>query len=81
MRSGRHCGKIVISGQKNANCYVPVRPAIRTLSLRGDVSYLIVGGLKGLCGSLAVHMAQHGAKHLIVMSRSKRTFLAQHPLF
>lgn len=34
------------------------------------MAYLIVGGLKGLCGSLAVHMARHGAKHIIAMSRS-----------
>ena len=29
-----------------------------------------MGGLKGLCGSLAISLAQRGAKHLIVMSRS-----------
>ena len=34
------------------------------------MSYLIVGGLKGLCGSLAVYLAKKGAKHLAVMSRS-----------
>lgn len=34
------------------------------------MSYLIVGGLKGLCGSLAIYLAQHGAKHLVVMTRS-----------
>jgi NAD(P)-dependent dehydrogenase (short-subunit alcohol dehydrogenase family) len=47
-----------------------VRPYQRKLSLRKDVSYLIVGGLKGLCGSLAVYLAKNGAKHLSVLSRS-----------
>ncbi len=28
------------------------------------------GWLEGLCGSLAVYLAQHGAKHLISLSRS-----------
>ena len=70
MRSGRHIGKIVISNMDKPDCDVPVRPAARKIVLRGDVSYLIVGGLKGLCGSLAVYMAEHGAKHLIAMSRS-----------
>ncbi|KAJ5952535.1 polyketide synthase [Penicillium vulpinum] len=42
----------------------------KVLALRGDASYLIVGGLKGLCGNLAIHMAQHGAKRIIVVSRS-----------
>jgi len=70
MRSGRHIGKIVISDGEQASPKVPVRPSDLKFALRGDVSYLIVGGLKGLCGSLAIHMAQHGAKHLIAMSRS-----------
>lgn len=70
MRSGRHIGKIVITNGAETTCEVPVRPACRKFALRNDVSYLIVGGLKGLCGSLAVHMAQSGAKHLIIMSRS-----------
>lgn len=70
MRSGRHIGKIVVTNGENATVQLPIRPAMRKLSLRSDVSYLIVGGLKGLCGSLAIHMAQNGAKHLISLSRS-----------
>ena len=70
MRGAKHIGKIVISnGSRNID-KVPVRPAPRRLSLRSDVSYLIIGGLKGLCGSLAVYMARHGAKHIVAMSRS-----------
>jgi hypothetical protein len=49
---------------------VTVRPAPRTLALRPDAACLIVGGLRGLCGSLALHLAEHGARHLVVMSRS-----------
>jgi hypothetical protein len=69
MRGANHIGKIVISSHGN-NLTVPVRPAARRLSLNSDASYLIVGGLKGLCGSLAVDIARHGAKNLVVMSRS-----------
>ena len=29
-----------------------------------------MGGLKGVCGSLAIHLASQGAKHLAIMSRS-----------
>ncbi|TGO56821.1 hypothetical protein BOTNAR_0215g00160 [Botryotinia narcissicola] len=47
-----------------------LRPPTKKLLLRDDVSYLIVGGLKCLCGSLAIHMARNGAKHIISMSRS-----------
>ncbi|KAK3307388.1 uncharacterized protein B0T15DRAFT_484525 [Chaetomium strumarium] len=76
IRSGRHLGKIVISNSKkgdekeDADVQVLARPAVRKLQLRPDVSYLIVGGLKGACGTLATHMARHGAKHIIVNSRS-----------
>lgn len=68
MRAGSHIGKIVISDGMG-DFQVPTRAAPRTFSLRGDVSYLIVGGLKGLCGSLAIYMVRHGAKSLVIMSR------------
>lgn len=70
IRSGKHIGKVVISDREDADIRVPIRPATKTYTLRSDGSYLIVGGLKGLCGSLAVSMAAHGARHLVVMSRS-----------
>lgn len=69
MRRGQHIGKIVISSGKE-DVKLSIRPVVRKLQLRSDASYLIVGGLKGLCGSLAIHMARHGARHIIVMSRS-----------
>ncbi|KAK3292170.1 uncharacterized protein B0H64DRAFT_466731 [Chaetomium fimeti] len=70
IRSGRHLGKIVISNKEKEDIQVVARPAVRKLQLRPDVSYLIVGGLKGACGTLATHMARHGAKHIAVSSRS-----------
>jgi len=70
MRGANHIGKIIISNAGYTDCTVPVRPAIRQLSLRPDVSYLIVGGLKGLCGSLAVDMARHGARNVVILGRS-----------
>ena len=70
MRRGQHIGKIVISCGDKEDVQLPIRPAIRKFRLQSDVFYLIVGGLKGLCGSIAVHMARHGARHIIVMNRS-----------
>ncbi|KAK1988407.1 hypothetical protein LZ30DRAFT_766139 [Colletotrichum cereale] len=69
IRRGQHMGKIVISSA-DQDVELPIRPACRKLVLKPDAAYLIVGGLKGLCGSLAVHMARHGARHIIAMSRS-----------
>ena len=70
MRGASHIGKIVISSNSQNQTKLQYRPAPRRLELRDDISYLIVGGLKGLCGSLAIYMARLGAKHLVVMSRS-----------
>ncbi|KAI9781693.1 MAG: Type I Iterative PKS [Peltula sp. TS41687] len=70
MRGGSHIGKIVISDGPDRDVKVPIRPVRSTLRLRADVSYLIVGGLKGICGSLAIFLARHGARHLVILSRS-----------
>ena len=43
------------------------------LPLRDSGAYLIVGGLRGLCGTLAIYLAKEGAKYLAVMSRSGHT--------
>lgn len=69
IRRGQHIGKIVITNY-GKDVKVPIRPAIRTLQLRPDVSYLVVGGLKGLCGSVAIHLARSGARRIIACSRS-----------
>lgn len=60
-----------MASQTSANTgMLQIRRAPRQLRLRDDASYLIVGGLRGLCGSLAIHLAKSGAKNLAVMSRS-----------
>jgi NAD(P)-dependent dehydrogenase (short-subunit alcohol dehydrogenase family) len=38
--------------------------------LRQDASYLISGGLKGLCGSLAIYLARNGATNIVTIARS-----------
>lgn len=70
IRRGQHIGKIVVSHWGQNDVQIPIKPAMRRLRLLPNASYLIVGGLTGLCGSLAVYMARQGARHLIIMSRS-----------
>lgn len=70
IRRGQHIGKIVIAKGPSKDLRVPIQPLRQTFKLRPDASYLLVGGIKGLCGSLALHMARYGARHLIVCSRS-----------
>ncbi|KAI1762472.1 putative polyketide synthase [Hypoxylon sp. FL1150] len=70
MQHGKHIGKIVVSYEKSKTVKLPIRPALPTLRLRSDASYLISGGFKGLCGSLAIYLARNGARNIVVMSRS-----------
>lgn len=70
MRDANHISKIVISNASQNTIEVPVRPAPRKFPLRSDISYLIIGGLQGLYSSLAVYMARHGARHIVIMLRS-----------
>lgn len=70
MRSSKHIGKIIITRASELNLKVPVCRASLSINLRTSVSYLIVGGLRGLCSTLAIHLAKKGAKHLVVLSRS-----------
>lgn len=46
------------------------RPLPTKLLFRPDVAYIVVGGFKGLCASLAIYLAREGVKHLVVMGRS-----------
>ena len=70
LRSGKHLGKIVIADEGDTKVHVPVRPPPRNVVLEDQVSYVIVGGLKGLCGSLAIYLAKQGARNIVSMSRS-----------
>ena len=67
---GMQIGKVVISYESSKSVKLPFRPATPQLKLRADVSYLIAGGFKGLCGSLAVYLCRQGAKNIVVISRS-----------
>lgn len=68
LRPGTHIGKVVLTQESEVK--ISVRRAPKTLGLRANGCYLIVSSLRGLCGGLAIYLAQQGAKHLAVMSRS-----------
>lgn len=92
MQAGKHTGKVVIQTNEGdvvkVNQYAPINESWLTGSqvlarrerdlFRDDSSYIIVGGLGGLGQSLARWMVKHGAKNLIILSRSgKRHALAE----
>ncbi|KAI0014964.1 putative polyketide synthase [Xylariomycetidae sp. FL0641] len=68
MQEGKHMGKVVIQAKKGD--LVKVLPASRLVSLPSEGSYLIVGGLGGIGKSVAQFLAQRGARHLLIVSRS-----------
>ena len=81
MQKGSHTGKIVIRMPEEGN--LPTKLTVPIPKFRGDVSYLLSGGLGGLGKAIASWMVSYGAKHLIFISRSAglsgedRTFLQE----
>ena len=68
IRRRKHIGTIVVSHWSQNDVQPPIKPS--RLRLLPQASYLMVGGVTGLCGSLAVYMARQGACYLVIMSRS-----------
>ncbi|KAL4925328.1 type I polyketide synthase [Aspergillus undulatus] len=71
IQAGKHVGKIVLSVSPDEQ--VRVLPHTPTARLRSDASYLLVGGAGGIGGSIAHWLVAHGARNLIMLSRSVET--------
>ncbi|KAI0016815.1 hypothetical protein F4780DRAFT_797307 [Xylariomycetidae sp. FL0641] len=72
LQSGKNIGRIVIGIDRNEVVSKRIQ-AKATWRLREDASYLIAGGLGGLGRAIMKWMADRGAKHLIIPSRSGPT--------
>ncbi|KAI0406775.1 acyl transferase domain-containing protein, partial [Xylaria palmicola] len=69
MQKGQHIGKLVVRIPEDPS-KIAAKPARQGFSFRADASYLLVGGLGGIGRSIAMWMVEHGARHLIFLSRS-----------
>ena len=69
MQKGQHIGKIVVSMPQDQK-ELPTSLTLKQLTLRPDVSYLLVGGLGGLGKSISTWMVENGARHIIYLGRS-----------
>ena len=49
------------------------RPKVKKLRLDPQAAYILTGGLGGLGSSASIWMAEHGARTLIILSRSGGT--------
>lgn len=73
MQQGLHIGKIVLSirnsdGTLKLDSDKATRPKV--VELDESASYLLVGGLGGIGRSVSRWMVEHGARHLVYLSRS-----------
>ncbi|TRX95680.1 hypothetical protein FHL15_003234 [Xylaria flabelliformis] len=66
---GRHIGKVVIQINKSTRPANVLRNVTQT-HFDPDAAYLLVGCLGGLGRTLSVWMVEHGARHIIFLSRS-----------
>jgi len=70
-RQGGHAGKVIIAPQYGES--VKVLPRAQPPPLEdGNATYLVVGGVSGLGGAIALWMASRGAKNVVVLSRNAR---------
>ena len=72
MQTGAQTGKIVLSAGPDERVLVVPQPKGITPRhrLRPDASYMVVGGVGGIGRSVAHWLVDHGAKNLILLSRS-----------
>jgi len=68
MQKGSHIGKIVVKFPQDD--ILPLAPTVPVPEFRGDVTYLLTGGLGGLGKAVASWMVSYGAKNLMFLSRS-----------
>ncbi|KAF2788729.1 putative polyketide synthase [Melanomma pulvis-pyrius CBS 109.77] len=64
-----HMGKVVVRFPEDAHS-IPHLSLAPGLEFESDASYLLVGGLGGLGRVIAIWMARHGARHLVMLSRN-----------
>ena len=69
MQKGSHIGKIVITDMDSLTELVP-QTEQRTIKFRDTAAYILIGGLGGLGQAVATWIVQHGARHLVFLSRS-----------
>jgi NAD(P)-dependent dehydrogenase (short-subunit alcohol dehydrogenase family) len=71
MQTGKHMGKIVVRVDKND--LVPAIPRVPEVQIAREATYILAGGLGGICREIGRWLAEKGAKHLVFLSRSAAT--------
>jgi hypothetical protein len=69
LQSGSGMGKVILSSEEDDPIPI-VSELLPSYQFNSDASYILAGGLDGICWGIARWMAVHGAKHLVFLSRS-----------
>lgn len=69
LQGGNHMGKVILKLPRDP-ATLEAREMAQSIKFAPDAAYFLVGGSGGLGRSLAIWMAEHGAKQLIFLSRS-----------
>ncbi|HEY5627262.1 MAG TPA: SDR family NAD(P)-dependent oxidoreductase, partial [Nitrospira sp.] len=71
MQQSRHIGKVVVAYRDGFPEALPMGPIERKrLTLVSDASYVVSGGLSGFGLATARWLVEHGARHLVLISRT-----------
>ncbi|KAK3984768.1 Compactin diketide synthase mokB [Cladorrhinum sp. PSN332] len=69
IQPGKHTGKLVLTVDEG-QLVNAIPPVPDRLTLRGDATYIVAGGLGGLGKALVSWLADCGAKNILILSRS-----------
>ena len=69
MQQARHIGKVVVSLNNAKPSIQPEKPLKREMSLDGESTWLITGGLSGFGLQSAKWLASRGVRHLVLIGR------------
>lgn len=69
LQNGAHIGKVVVTMPDDPSS-IPSQPPDRPVVMDPNATYILTGGAGGLGGSVATWMAEHGARHLTILSRN-----------
>ncbi|KAF5983421.1 beta-ketoacyl synthase domain-containing protein [Fusarium bulbicola] len=67
MQAGKHMGKLIVSVKDDD--VVPALPRAPHVNIHADATY-VIAGVGGICKDIGLWLAEKGAKHMVLLSRS-----------
>ncbi|KAF5554613.1 polyketide synthase [Fusarium mexicanum] len=67
MQAGKHMGKVIVSVKDDD--VVPAMPRAPHVNIHANATY-VIAGVGGICKEIGLWLAEKGAKHMVLLSRS-----------